>query len=411
MRRAAVAAAIVLALAAVAGCNEATPERRPTTLPPRPKPLPEHPELARVRPYHNTYAVTAVHPFAWHFAVSWRDVEPSYCHAEVVRDEATGSARADLRDCMWGGVPEVTTPRSAIPREVAHLVPLVERAVRERDGDVRRIAIAYAGAWREVHVAEYLFTSPKTGWWAESRLRADAGLTGLYAPPAPTMSAFGSPEDTEQLDFVDVAPPPEIEGTRLVLASEKPAPFTDAIVARALAVARAGKGDDLEAVLARQGDGVLPRGFDERVFVNVVFYARGPAEPKSAVLRVPLRLRDVKSAGTAHGEAETVLEGVTIRGRADLAGDAGASGKVVWKLALHLESSAGDAYDRSWPARGAIVVDGDAVASVGFEIPGASSPSPAADALHASWRAPRGFTNVDLYVSPGVESDPRHPPG
>ena len=79
-------------------------------------------------------------------------------------------------------------------------------------------------------------------------------------------------------------------------------------------------------------------------------------------------------------------------------------------LALHLEDDQGHTWDRDYEASGAIWIEGrTAVAPTGMGIPGASSPSAAADARRGRFGGAGGQGDIEFEIDVNVFDDPRTP--
>ena len=135
-------------------------------------------------------------------------------------------------------------------------------------------------------------------------------------------------------------------------------------------------------------------------------------------IRFPLDLRDAVFGQQAVATGETAVGQVRLKARATLAPAAArapspgrAEERYRGMLTVHLEDGEGRTWDWSYPASGSIIVEGrEVVAPAGLVLPGASAPSPEADALKgrlAVGGADPGSLQFALDVS--LFDDPRRP--
>jgi hypothetical protein len=117
----------------------------------------------------------------------------------------------------------------------------------------------------------------------------------------------------------------------------------------------------------------------------------------------------------ASGDAEAVLADRRYRLHATLTPDAARAptpglsrAEFRGVLALHITDGQGHAWDRAYPASGALDLEGDiAVAPYGVSIPGASSPSPEWDRRHGQLPGFGPYRSIDIDVDISTDDDPR----
>lgn len=382
-------------------------------------------DLSAAKPFRNYLAVTEVGPAGHHFTVWFHHIEPNVYRVRAERD-ATGTLRLHFESGAFGGIgapPERTPP----PAEVAELARAVEAELRNSCRSGTDWVIAYDGAYREVHVAEFIAHDLRTGTWrsgwsATQTLRADAALTRLVGPAVESMSGFGRIEVPAAAHWVSIDRPIERDG-RVLLSGQLDA--GGKLTERVLEIARhldAGLPTaTLEAVGPAASAELVSRDYVSRVVAVVRFFGvrrRERWERGGQELRLPLDLRDAVFGEQAVATGETTVGQIRLAARATLAPAVAATPSPVrteqryrGTLTVHLEDGEGHSWDRSYSPSGSIIVEGrDVVAPAGLVLPGASAPSPEADALKGNLAV--GGANpgtLQFAVDVSLFDDPRRP--
>ena len=294
--------------------------------------------------------------------------------------------------------------------------------------------VEYEGTYRRVKLEEMMpvrleGTTTRIGWNGSVTLEADATLTHLLKPIEGYQSAFGMIQSFAPVQWVTFSPPPREIGTKLLIDSyldakldspEKVA-LTDATLEAARRFDSHAPGPTIAEIAKNQGDSLLPAGIDQKLYARLSFYARpraGLPFDRQENIEVPVAIHMSEAAhGSASGERDGILGGshlkavATLTPRAPLAKDL-PSGPRKFEGTLHVvvTDDHGRTFDRTYPASGNLLVDGNAVvAPAGLSIPGSSGPSREMDALHTTFPAEGDYAHIDMYLTAAIEPDPREP--
>jgi len=353
---------------AIAECHEV---RRTAAKRPAPPP-PADPAFARLLAFRPYYSLDRVGAYEHHFAVWFSCVEQSVDFYAVAPD---GTVRRE--GGAWGGLAvggskaPVPAAQAANARRVAaqHAADYVDASVGK---------VTYLGWYREVQVTERLPVSPpgdpyaRLMWHATVTLRADAGLTRFDGKLA---SMHGGetrmcwrdlayvPCDAPR--WIDVDTPPSAAPDLVALVrDDSPLPaaergrFTAAVLAAARDREAGRPGASVDAILARQGDGVLPPHLAPPLRTAFTIRVGRAGAPVS--LLVPLAPADALH-GTSRSTARTTVAGVPVAAEVEasavtpLAADARGAHQVQLHVRYRLTAGAGP---------GAVVRDADAVVDV-----------------------------------------------
>jgi hypothetical protein len=399
-------------------------------------------DLSGLKLYRNTFLVDRVGPYEHHFSLWYDHIEPNFARVRARIDPATGRAHVAIDNEAFGDVFPPKAPRPT-PPQVADLARALDREVRRRCPDGRKWVVQYEGQYREVDLMEMTLlkagSAPEIGWHGYALFPADEALTHQVAGPIDYMSGLALLDAAGSAQWVDFVPPAESMGTtlfvdRLARSKEPPSPpSADAVlVQRALDAARrmASKQPSLRLsdILAAQGETLLPPGMDQRLLLDISFYARPKPELRDTIQQSLDLIVELKTAeavhGVSHGAASGTIGGVYVKATAVLSalqplGEDAPSGPndVAALLQLHVEDGQGHLFDRSYPAKAVVVVDGHTVATGGFGLsPGPGWPTVEQDAaqgigparaFHGTLPGRGPYSVVDFYVSTGVSEDPR----
>jgi hypothetical protein len=124
---------------------------------------------------------------------------------------------------------------------------------------------------------------------------------------------------------------------------------------------------------------------------DAVFGTGAEAQGAAVLLRTPIRVRATLTPETARrpspGRREEPCAGT---------------------LTVHVDDGDGHAWQHAYRATGPIMLDGDDVAApVGLVIPGASAPSPEADARRGRITGGRELGSIELSMNGELSDDPR----
>lgn len=375
-------------------------------------------ELGAVRPYRNYLAVSRVDPIGEHF-VLWTPLEMN--EVRVARD-ASGRVVVELEGGMEGGVGSGPATLPAMPADVAALAHDLESELRGHCPDVSSWKIEYKGRYRRVTVQEFIALdatpragNQRSGWFANYQVEMDESLRGVLGT-AGYMHGAGLIEVAHDAQWLPIAPG---NATKLALVSDGPASLASEISDAAQRLARGASGLSLASLVPADAP-LLPPGFSSRIVARVALRARLPTRPPpgaklDAKLEAPIEIRDAVFGTGATGDAETVLAGRRYRLHATLTPEAPLTpsprltrGEFRGSLALRIEDEDGQSWQRAYPAHGALDLENDTVAAPwGLAIPGASSPSPEAEALRGQLPGFGPYRAVELRVDIQTHLDPR----
>lgn len=393
--------------------------------------------------HRNAFALERVDVAAHHFTIWYHHIEPCHCEASVIGD------RAYLSGCMWGGmsVPPAKVP--PIPSEVEPLVELVEEALHDYEPDASSTKLAYHGHYRTIVVSEMIpiargapFNGTElSGWHGRVVLRADptlsriegggAGLSttgfGLVdIPPGAARITFELPANEDGMVLLSA----RLMSDGVARATGSTKALLDASLDAARKVDRGERVATMRALLKAPIDATLPPAYDPSVSLRVTLYARARPghEQKGLELALQLHPRAAVKDGESIATTEGDIAGLHVRATAKLGAFApspatsaqskpfgeGAGKDVEAPLTVRIDDGRGNVFERTFPARGKLLVDGegDALAAalpVGLELPGTSAPSKEHDALHVAWPGTPIASSVDVYVDPVLFASPRAP--
>ena len=389
-------------------------------------------DLSALKLFRNAFVVTDVGPYEQHFTVWYHHIEPAFEQLRVHKDPVTGKIHIAVDNGMWGGIGAPPNPPKAPPPDIAPLQRELEEELRARAPAANHWVVEYEGNYRTVTLQEMMPTSlegttTRVGWNGSVTLEADAALTHLSKPTGDYQSGFGMMEAAEPLQWVSFSLPPQENGTKLLidafLDAKSSSPEKSALTEAALAAARRfdshAAGPTIAEIAKNQGDSLLPTGIDQKLYARLSFYARprqGIPFDRQQQIEVPVGIRMNQAAyGIAEGTREGILGGshfkvtASLTPRSPLTRDPlSASHKFEGSLHIIVVDDHGHGFDRTYPASGNLLVDGTSVvAPGGLSIPGSSGPSREMDALHATFPGQGDYASIDMYLTAGVEPDPR----
>ena len=358
-------------------------------------------DLTAARPFYNYVAVTGVGPYGHHFRVTYQDEEPALHHVRVERD-ATGKLHVREEAAWWGGVGAL--PGRAVPPpppgEAAELARALAQELPRRCRTGKDWNVEYGGRYREVHVAEFIAHDlragdRRAGWAATRTIKVDQALTSLVGTDARSTSAFGVIEVPADARWVVIDRPLEREGSGLVTERlDAGGTITQRTLQAARALASGAPTPALDAVGPPARAPLLPPGYRSRVVATVHVHGGRQGErwvPGGQNVRLPLDLRDAVFGPRATAVGEATLLTTRIKVRAMLTPDAvrrpareRAESRYQGTLTVQVDDGEGHSWSRDYRATGALMLEGRGIAApTGFNIPGASSPSP-------EWEARKG---------------------
>lgn len=376
-------------------------------------------DLTAARAYYNYIAVTDVQPAGHHFALWYRDVEPQVQYLRAERD-AAGHLRLGPEGGYWGGYAIPVGQIPAVAPEHRALVNEVLTTVRGRCPDVRDFQIQDLGAGRRVTVREVVLHQlrregrPRVGWHATLTLLMDADLTRIEST-LEEQSGFSVFEVKADAQWIVLPPSSQ---RRMQLASVMSA-RADAITQAAQRFVTRQPPRALDSLYPADAPN-LPPDLVAPVVVTVALYGNRPPNSRAAgpVFQVPLDLHDAVFGQAANGEM-TVSFGsgrYVLRARLEPAEvrqpqTAPVSFEYRSTLTLQLDDERGRTWSQQYVASGMLEAEGEVVfAPYGLTIPGASAPSPEADALRGRLLDQAPYDTVDLVVDPQLSFDPRNDP-
>jgi hypothetical protein len=379
-------------------------------------------DLAPAQPYRNYLAVSQVDPIGEHFIV-WIPLEMK--QVRVTRD-ASGRLIVDFEGGMEGGVGEGPDMLSAMPADVAALTHDLEAELRSHCPAIPSWKIEYKGRFRRVTVQEFIplgaaigagrtgaggTATQLSGWFAQYQVEMDESLRRVLGTAEYT-SGFGRIAVARGAQWLAIAPG---NGRKLALVSDGPASLTAEIADAAQRFVEGARGRTLASLVPADAP-LLPPGFASRIVAKVKLWARHPAQPAAdAQLDASIELHDAVFGTGASGDGEAMLAGERYRMHATLTPDAqraptpGRSrGEFGGSLSLRIEDDHGHAWEHAYPAHSRLDLEGDSVvAPWGIGIPGASSPSPEADALRGQLPGIGAHGAVEIRVDISTLVDPR----
>lgn len=383
-----------------------------------PPPPPNFADVSEVRAYRNYAAVTRVEPYGDRFTIWYRDVEPNIAYLRAERDRS-GKLRLIPEGGWWGafGVPSGRIGKT--PPDKQALADEVLKTLRARCRHTPDFSIQYDGAHRVVTVYEFVphqlhrpGGKPRLGWHVRSELMMDETLSRIQGVRE-EHSGFGVlrlPVDAQLL--TDFRGP----GSRLLFANQGVLGFSSTIGEAARRYLSGAQAPSLASV--EGGDAALvPPGYVSRVDVAVNLYGNTQDGNRTDVhvLRAGLDLQPAVFGPGASARAEVSLGPSRYTLKATLVPDAPRSrvagvttGDYRGTLSIELSDDHGRSFRRAYPASGLIELERDTVvAPYGFTLPGASSPSPEAEALHVRLPASPPLLSVDVYVEVQLDFDAR----
>lgn len=357
-------------------CNEVA-QPRAAGAPAPPPPADE--AFAKLRAFRNYYAVAGVGAYEHHFAVWFSCIEASVNYYAVAED-------GTIRDAggMWGGL--------AVQDGEVPAVPEAQRANADRvrarnDAKYERESVGgvqYLGSYREVVVRERVPGDGPGDPYArmvrhtEVTLRADAALTSFerYANATGGDTRLCWADSTYQdctaqhwFEFVpDGAGEPQLMA---LVAPGSPqsdaerARFAEAVMAAARAKADGDPPASIDAILAAQGESILPAGFAPPVTVGFTIYGRvAHGEQPAGAITIELSPRDLV-AGGASGKGTAQVGGVTFTAEVELT----SRSDTELGLAYVLRDDRGNVREATTTARVTMLVDGDAAVVQDLALP------------------------------------------
>jgi len=430
MKRAIVAAAVVLS-----ACAGHRPSRTPSeavvdTVPIRPEPAGAG---ERLRVFRSYFTLERVGVPAHHFTVWYNEVEPGHCRV-VVLDANT----AKPEGCMSGGMsvrPENVPP---VPANVRALAEAAEDAVREKEPKAKHFAIRYEGQFRDLVVGEAIPmvmnpTGP-AGWYGKLHLRADPDLTRFVDKVHDGETGFGAITIPTSAARIDIKPPPDENGKALLthgmLNGDVQSMLTSgtgtrrAVLERTLSMARdVASGNPVPTIaplLAAGADSSLPEGYAVPVHVklNVLAWMRKAKTNPRLELDIPLPWREaVEPGGQTQGNAEGDIAGLHVRASATLGSMVPAAPlayappapwrSVEMSLTVRVEDGRGHVFERTYPANGSILVEGRSAAAIEFVLPDYGSSNHDREALKVTWPGNKQAGAFDVQLDRELAFDPR----
>jgi hypothetical protein len=250
--------------------------------------------------------------------------------------------------------------------------------------------IVSRGRYRSVTVCELVAHDAvsgreRSGWFARQTVAMDESLTRVIGN-VESMSGFGAIDVSEDAQWLD--PPQPGVGSRLAIASGIPPELVPAIAAAAQRYDQRQPSPSPGTFVPADAP-LLPDGYDARVtaVVTLIFPS---SDPPGTILKLgaDLAVHDAILAAGAQAESEALVDGARYRLHATLAPDTPRAPTPTrvrenyrGTLTVSVSDERGNRWQRSFPASGPIDREGDAaVAPTGFVIPGATWPSPEAEA-------------------------------
>jgi hypothetical protein len=375
--------------------------------------------LAAVKPYRNYLAVSHVDPIGEHFAI-WRQSELRQVRA--VRD-ASDHLVFELEGEAEGGIGSPTATPPAMSAGAAGVARELRAALRNHCPWVSSWDIEYKGRYRRVTVQEFIAlgvagdakgtVASVPAWFATYQLKMDESLRRVLGT-LDSMSglSLGTTEVTGDAQWLAVPPG---NGMKLILVSDGPQSLASEVGDAAQRFARGAKGPALASLVPADAP-MLPPGFVPRVAARVTIIGVTHSPPSDvAEVRAPIELHDAVFGSGASGDGEATLSGERYRVHVALTPDAPrapmpgrSDAKFTGALAVRVEDDHGHAWDHTYPAHGPLDLEGDTVvAPWGVGLPGASSPSPEADALRGQLPGLGPYRAVELRVDISTYIDPR----
>ena len=315
-------------------------------------PAPAHADFAKLGAARDYFRVTEVGDLADHFLVFSDCIEQvidvyAVLPDGTVRWESGGFGGAGLRSGSPGKVP---SDKQALADAV--------RAQHDREYAGAPItSVEYLGTYREVTVEDVVPISPpgdpyaRMAWYQRAIVPMDAGLTEIVARPG--ISGGETRLCWKDLHVLDCGEPRWMEYSiaavgapqlaALLTEGSPAAPAERARFLAALAAAANGAAPiALDALLAKQGSGLLPPGLDGKLRAG--FQIVAPGSP-AVELRVPLSIGEI-ARGVARDKASVAVGGTTytlaVEAAADAATPPADHGDV--KLKVHMDYALDDGH-------------------------------------------------------------------
>jgi hypothetical protein len=374
--------------------------------------VPPRLDLSKAMPNRRYLGVTHVEPLGHHFTIWYHDIEPSVVTVRVER-EPSGIVLVPVVG-YWGGLGVGPAKVRAIPDSVRSLARQVEGRFASACRGASRVRVQYDGEYREVGLYEFIpVSNGRVGWHASQRVTMSADLTHLVPGAVDRWSGFGQielPANTQWLSSSGAA------ATTLLTAEGVSVGLVDELSDAAKRFESGAQPVALESIVPA-GSPRVPPGLASEVVLTVRLYPRGKSDagPGGPELNAVFPLRDAVFGTGASSEAQGTIGTTRYTLRATLTPTPAfmqapdyRKDKYVGTLFVHVEDDAGGVWEHSYPAKGDIEREGESVvAPTGFVLPGATSPSPEADALRGKLPGRGRFAYVDVVVDIALIDDPR----
>jgi len=350
---------------------------------------PVNPDFASLRPFRSYVQVLDVGAYEEHFTVWYACIEPNVLeftarrgnghHVEVTRGHGA-----------WGGLAVRDGEPARVPSEVRDLADAVLDEVRRHVPDARDLRIAYAGAYRPVHVHEVVpaglprdDTAARMASTAELTFAANRDLTSLERVVSYTGGITRLCwEDTNYVPCHGPArwlpvPVAAMDGSLLLprfaeglahghasaeLASALLEGARDAEASRPMrTLASIHQAED--ELLSTAGPSLLLPSMRQSIRAQLSIYARATSNQASALTSLDFGVRQAvfgQASAVAHFELEGhafTLEG-TLAARESPAADVSGTQDLEFDITLRFSDADGHSVRLEHSARGMVVVDG-----------------------------------------------------
>lgn len=369
-----------------------------------------HPELRALAAYRHYLAVTEVGPFAHHFSINYRCIEPTWVHVAAWRGD-DGEPEVEFVEGYWGGLgvaPADDPP--PLPRELDDLVEAIEDLA---PGGARDLQIRYVGEHREVTVVELRPTAPLAGdapliaRTTAATFAADEALTKLSSITGRDggfgLFCAGLLDCAAAPHWLDLRPPPRDQPYLAADAVDLPQGWEGEALRVAKEVAD-GAAPSVTIAALSDDDGLLPAGITQVLHMRPEIFARDHDDfSRQRSVSLPL---SVATAGLLSGAPQRVRTSGFVAGivftieaifTADNPPPAGFIGEADLEVSLAIEAwdDRGERFSGDFVLRGGVLVDdGDAAAA---------SLAPTGGGLDSHTFAGHDeFDAFDLYVHPGL---------
>ncbi len=358
----------------VVGCSPArAPENACSPLS-IPQQDPSYADLTDAVAFRNYVALTGVEPFAHHYVASYAGGSGSLPMIAAWYD-ASGvlqlAAGGDLGRALRPPPPETSGITRALAAELARRCPDVQ------------LRLSYAGAFRRLHATSFVPTdlragSERAGWLSKTELLADASLentvgVGYHHANIIVYSGFGRirvPADVRWVEL-DVR---DTRGRELRFARN----FDERVLAAARRREAGVPGPRLAELPVDEPDALVFAGHDARVHLVVTLgldAAQGGAQVRAVL---PISVHDAVFGAKAVSEAEATLGTTRYEVQATLVPERPFTPEPErtqrdyrGALTVRVLDAHGVAFERSYTASGAVIVEDDeAAAPFAWGIPG-----------------------------------------